>query len=217
MASDLSDNASLEALYAAAVKSWGQVDCLVCNAALLHETYSDRPLAPDAFASSVTENLYANFRLANLVAPGMIERRSGSIIFISSVSAHVAIPARLVYGASKAALENMARNLAAGLAPFNVRVNCIVPGAIRSRGTRAIASDPQLEAGYVRSIPLGRMGEPREIGSAVVFLASEASAYITGATIPVAGGRTTIGTVVGTNDLAEEMQAEARKLAAQNQ
>jgi 2-deoxy-D-gluconate 3-dehydrogenase len=84
-------------------------------------------------------------------------------------------------------------------------VNCIAPGGIQTRGSQALYEDAAKLAAYARQIPLRRTGEPSEVGAAAVFLAAKASAYVTGATIPVDGGRATVGLVIGANELADQL------------
>ena len=114
-------------------------------------------------------------------------RGSGSMVLISRTGL-VPAPQQPSYSCAKAAETHLARNLAAHLAPGNVRVNCIAPGLIRSDSSSVIFDKPVALAAFSRDIPLGRGGEPHEIGGAVVFLASAAAGYITGVTIPVDGG-----------------------------
>jgi NAD(P)-dependent dehydrogenase (short-subunit alcohol dehydrogenase family) len=205
-ASDLRDADSLDALVGSTLRRWGRIDCLVANAAILQDDCeTDDPLGPAVWQAMLMANVQANFHLARQVAHRMIAQGGGSIIFVSSLSAAVAVPSRLAYGAGKAALENMARTLAAALAGHGVRVNCIAPGGIRTRGSQALYEDATKLAAYARQIPLRRTGEPSEVGAAAVFLAAKASAYVTGATIPVDGGRTTVGLVVGANELADQL------------
>jgi NAD(P)-dependent dehydrogenase (short-subunit alcohol dehydrogenase family) len=206
VASDLRDPASLDALVATTFDRWGQIDCLVGNAAVLQDDCgADDPLSPIVWETMLTANVQGNFHLARLVARKMMAQASGSIIFISSLSAALPVPSRLAYGAGKAALENMSRTLAATLARHNVRVNCIAPGGIRTRGSRTLYEDPARLAAYVSQIPLQRTAEPNDVGAAAVFLASNASTYVTGTVIPVDGGRTTVGQIVGPNELSNRL------------
>jgi NAD(P)-dependent dehydrogenase (short-subunit alcohol dehydrogenase family) len=125
-----------------------------------------------------------------MVAPEMLERRSGSIIIISSIGGLRGSPVIGAYCISKAADMQLARNLAVEFGPSNVRVNCIAPGLIKTDFARALWEDPQrIEAANTR-VPLRRIGEPEEIAGAVVFLASEASAFMTGQTMVIDGGVT---------------------------
>jgi NAD(P)-dependent dehydrogenase (short-subunit alcohol dehydrogenase family) len=204
--SDLADLGSLDRLVGATLARWGRIDCLVANAAILQDDdATGDPLGAANWDTLLLRNAHGNFHLARLVARNMMTRDSGSIIFISSVSATLPTPRRFAYGAGKAALENISRTFAAGLVGHNIRVNTIAPGSIRSRGSQSISDDPAQLAAYEATIPMGRMGTPAEVGATVVFLASRASSYITGETIAVDGGRVSIGTVLGSNRLAEQL------------
>ena len=125
-----------------------------------------------------------------MVAPEMLERRSGSIIIISSIGGLRGSPVIGAYCISKAADMQLARNLAVEFGPSNVRVNCIAPGLIKTDFARALWEDPQRIEAANTSVPLRRIGEPEEIAGAVVFLASSASNFMTGQTMVIDGGVT---------------------------
>jgi NAD(P)-dependent dehydrogenase (short-subunit alcohol dehydrogenase family) len=125
-----------------------------------------------------------------MVAPEMRARQARSIIIISAIGGIRGTPIIGAYAISKAADMQLARNLAHEYGPFNVRVNCIAPGLIRTDFARALWENEEAVKARNATTPLRRIGEPEEIAGAVVFLASQASAFMTGQTIVIDGGVT---------------------------
>jgi 3-oxoacyl-[acyl-carrier protein] reductase len=134
----------------------------------------------------LTVNLTAAFRLSRAVLRGMMRRRTGRIVSISSVVAVSGNPGQANYIASKAGLIGMTKSLAQEMASRNVTVNCVAPGFVKSAMTDALNEKQQ--AAILERVPARRLGAPDEIGAAVVYLASEEAAYVTGQTIHVNGG-----------------------------
>jgi NAD(P)-dependent dehydrogenase (short-subunit alcohol dehydrogenase family) len=128
-----------------------------------------------------------------MTIPIMVERGGGSIIVISSIAGLRGTPRLAVYGLSKAADMQLVRNIAVEWGPKNIRANCIAPGLIRTDFARALWEDPKLAERRSRETPLQRIGEPREIAGAAVFLAAPAGSFMTGQTIVIDGG-VTVGT-----------------------
>ena len=135
--------------------------------------------------------MLANHWLIQMAVPEMIERKSGSIIIVSSIGGLKASAVIGAYNVSKAADFQLARNLAAEFGPHQVRVNCIAPGLIRTDFAKALWENPQTLAAVTMHTPLQRIGEPHEIAGAAVFLGSDASTFVTGQAIVVDGGSTT--------------------------
>jgi NAD(P)-dependent dehydrogenase (short-subunit alcohol dehydrogenase family) len=145
-------------------------------------------VSDEAFDKIINNNVRSSFWLCNRVAPHMAERGGGSLVLISSISGCVGNKNLGVYGISKAADFQLARNLAVEWGPKNVRANCIAPGLVKTEFARALWENPEV-LGYVnRMTPLGRMGDPDEIAGAAVFLAAPASRFMTGETMVVDGG-----------------------------
>lgn len=177
-----------EDMVARAIASAGRIDILVSNTALsIRRAFLD--FTPDEFASVVDAILVGGFHLSQLVARHMAERRSGKIIFISSVHAPMPYAGSAAYNAAKAGLENMARTLAVELAAKRVNVNVIEPGWIDTPGEREHFGDEVID-GAGPSLPWGRLGRPADIAKAAVFLASDDADYITGTILRVDGGFT---------------------------
>jgi NAD(P)-dependent dehydrogenase (short-subunit alcohol dehydrogenase family) len=149
---------------------------------------------PSEWERIVTGNFTHVLASLRHVAPLMIARRSGSVIFVGSVEGERAVPGIAVYGAMKAAVASLAKSAAVELAQFNVRVNCVAPDMIRSENVikrgifRADAHAPPEILSNRVTIPLARKGEPAEVAQVIAFLASDMSSYVTGTTIPVDGG-----------------------------
>ena len=180
----------LKTLVDATIEKWSRVDVLVCNAAT-NPVYGPMHEVPeDAFDKVMSTNLKSVFLLCNLVAPGMAERGSGSIILISSIAGIRGNPVIGVYGISKAAEAGLARNLAVEWGPKGVRANAIAPGLIATDFAKALTDDPVRKARAEEQTPLRRIGEPKDIAGVALFLATDAAAYVTGQTIVADGGET---------------------------
>lgn len=133
-------------------------------------------------------NLKGTFFMCQAVGKIMVEQRKGSIINLASLLSAVGIPTLAPYAASKAGLLGITRVLAAEWGPFGVRVNAIAPGYFRTRMTEKLFADPSWTQRLLQQVPLGRAGEPDDLAGVAVFLASDASAYLTGQVIYVDGG-----------------------------
>ncbi len=190
IAANISDKAGLQNLVDQTRAQLGRIDILVCNAASNPYYGPQAGIADDQFRKILDNNIVSNHWLIQMVAPEMLERRSGSIIIISSIGGLRGSPVIGAYCISKAADMQLARNLAVEFGPSNVRVNCIAPGLIKTDFARALWEDPQRIEAANTSVPLRRIGEPEEIAGAVVFLASQASAFMTGQTMVIDGGVT---------------------------
>ncbi|MBX9729905.1 MAG: SDR family oxidoreductase [Sphingomonas sp.] len=190
VAANISDKAGLQHLVDATRAVFGQVDILVCNAASNPYYGPQEGIADDQFRKILDNNIVSNHWLIAMVAPEMRDRGDGSIIIISSIGGIRGTPIIGAYAISKAADMQLARNLAHEFGPFNVRVNCIAPGLIRTDFARALWENEAAVKARNATTPLRRIGEPEEIAGAVVFLASKASAFMTGQTIVIDGGVT---------------------------
>lgn len=187
---NLSDIASVEALPKLAEDAAGSpIDILVNNAGITKDNLFLR-MKDDEWDQVIAVNLTAAFRLSRAVLRGMMKKRWGRIIQITSIVAATGNPGQGNYAAAKAGLIGMTKSLAAEVASRNITANAVAPGFIQTAMTDVL-SDQQKELVGQR-IPAGRMGLPAEIAAAVVYLASEEAAYVTGETIHVNGGMTMI-------------------------
>lgn len=185
---DVSDATSVEAMMDAAVDAFGGLDILVNNAGI----YPMLPLSAldqDTFRHVIDVNLTGLFLCIKLAADRMIERgRGGRIINITSIDAlHPSMIGLAAYDASKHGAWGLTKNVALELAPHGITVNAVAPGGIATPGTGM--TDPQQMKAFETLIPMHRMGDPDDIGKAVLFLASDLCSYMTGAQIVVDGGR----------------------------
>ncbi|MDR1307957.1 MAG: 3-oxoacyl-[acyl-carrier-protein] reductase [Treponema sp.] len=182
---DLSDLGALEGIIGEALKEAGGFDILVNNAGITKDNLVFR-MTLDDFRKVLDVNLSAAFALSRVVGRDMIRRRSGSIINMSSVVGIHGNGGQANYAASKAGLIGLTKSLARETASRNVRVNAVAPGFV---GTDMTAGLPdKVKETMLEQIPLKRMGTPGDIAAAVLFLASDASAYITGQVLAVDGG-----------------------------
>ncbi|MBY6240926.1 3-oxoacyl-[acyl-carrier-protein] reductase [Methylosinus sp. Sm6] len=182
---DLADKAQTEALVPAAEKALGGLDILVNNAGMTRDMLFMR-LKDEDWEAVLNVNLTSAFRLSRAALRGMMRKRFGRIIGISSVVGVTGNPGQGNYAASKAGMIGMTKSLAAEVASRGITVNCVAPGFIATPMTDAL-TEPQKEA-ILRAVPAGRLGTGADVAGAVVYLASEESAYVTGQTLHVNGG-----------------------------
>ncbi|MCW2645313.1 MAG: hypothetical protein QOF87_798 [Pseudonocardiales bacterium] len=184
---DIRDPEQVERLVATVVDRHGRLDVLVNNAGG----------SPSALAAGASPRFHAKIVELNLLAPLLVSQAAnvvmqaqpggGAIVMISSVSGHRASPGTAAYGAAKAGLDNLTASLAVEWAP-KVRVNSLAVGMVRTGQADVHYGDESAIAAVGRTVPLGRLGEPDEIGNCVAFLASPLASYVSGATLAVHGG-----------------------------
>lgn len=182
---NLSDMEAVKALPKQAAEAMGSVDILVNNAGITRDNLFMR-MSDDEWQSVLDVNLTATFQLCKGVMRGMMKARWGRIVNISSIVGATGNPGQANYAASKAGMIGMGKSLAYEVASRGITVNAIAPGFIATAMTDKL-NDVQ-KSGIMGQIPAGRMGTPNEIAGAVVYLASDESAYVTGATLHVNGG-----------------------------
>ncbi len=182
---DLADAVAVEALVPAAEAAMGSLDILVNNAGVTRDNLFMR-MKDAEWDTVLAVNLTAAFRLSRSVLKGMMRRRFGRIVNITSIVGVTGNPGQGNYAAAKAGMIGMSKALAAEVASRGVTVNCIAPGFIASPMTDAL-NDKQREA-ILASVPMGRLGAGADIGAAAVYLASGEAAYVTGQTLHVNGG-----------------------------
>ena len=185
---DVSRREQVSAMVEAATEQFGAIDILVNNAGVetlvplldLEESEWDR---------IVDTNLKGAFLCAQIAARAMVSARTpGAIVNIASINAKIALAGQAHYTSSKGGLIMLTKSMALDLAPHGIRVNAIGPGVIETRMTERSLSDPERRAMLLSKVPLGRVGQPRDVANAALFLASDEASYITGTTLYVDGG-----------------------------
>ncbi|MCX9191727.1 2-hydroxypropyl-CoM dehydrogenase [Carbonactinospora thermoautotrophica] len=194
VAADVCDEQSVAGAVGVVLAELGSVQVLVNNAGIpgvgtpkpTHET------TPEEWSRVMAVNLLGPFLMCHALLPGMLQAGSGVIINVASVAGMIAVPGRSPYVASKGGLIQFTRNLAAEYAQHGIRANALCPGWMETPLTRWRLENPDLRREVTASIPMGRVAPPEEIAGAAVFLASEASSYMTGQTLVVDGGWTVL-------------------------
>ncbi len=185
LACNLSDPAETDGLIGRAEEALGGLDILVANAGITKDGLLLR-MKDEDFERVLDVNLGSYFRLARAASKGMMKRRLGRIIAITSVVGVTGNPGQANYAASKAGMIGFTKSIAQELASRGITANCIAPGFIVSPMTDAL-NEAQKEA-ITKSIPAARLGQPDDIAAAVVYLASDQASYVTGQTLHVNGG-----------------------------
>ena len=171
---------------------WGQIDVVVCNAAVNPYYGPSKDIPDSAFDKIMESNIKSNHWLCHMVLPEMVERKDGVILIVSSVGGLKASTVIGAYNISKAADLQLVRNLAAEYGPHNIRVNAIAPGLIRTDFARALWENPKTLKAATATTPLRRIGEPEELAGVAVFLAAKAGSFATGQVFVVDGGQTIV-------------------------
>ena len=182
---DLSSLEEAEELIGKATDVLGGIDILVNNAGITRDNLSVR-LKNDDWQAVLDVNLSSAFRLSRAVLRGMMKARWGRIISVTSIVGITGNPGQANYAASKAGMIGMSKSLAQEVANRGITVNCIAPGFIETAMTDAIVEEQKSR--LVKGIPSGRMGHPKDIATACIYLASEEASYVTGQTLHVNGG-----------------------------
>jgi 3-oxoacyl-[acyl-carrier protein] reductase len=182
---DVTDSASVDAAYTEVEEKLGPVHIVVANAGITKDTLLLRMSDAD-FDDVVHTNLGGAFRVVKRAAKGLLKARWGRVILISSVVGLYGSPGQINYASSKSGLVGFARSLTRELGGRGITANVVAPGFIETDMTAVLPEDTQAE--YKRNIPAGRFATPDEVAGVVLWLASDAAAYISGAVIPVDGG-----------------------------
>jgi NAD(P)-dependent dehydrogenase (short-subunit alcohol dehydrogenase family) len=185
---DLNDLASIPGLVQQFIARFGHIDVLVNNAGInMKKDFTE--VTDEDFDRILHTNVKSVFALSREVVKTMLPRKKGNIINISSMASQYGIPKVIAYSASKAAIEGMTRAMAVELSPDGILVNCIAPGFIATdMSAKALNGDPERKQKVFARTPLGKLGEPGDIGDAALFLASDQAKYLTGVVLPVDGG-----------------------------
>ena len=182
---DVTDEEHIDKTFKEVEETLGTVEILIANAGITRDSLAARTSSAD-FSEVLDTNLTGAFRTAKKALRGMMKNRWGRVIFVSSLSGRIGQIGQSSYAASKAALVGLSRSLAKEYASRDITVNVVAPGAIKTDMLEKLSENQINE--YIKSIPLGRLGKPEEIGEIIAFLSSEHASYITGSVIPVDGG-----------------------------
>jgi NAD(P)-dependent dehydrogenase (short-subunit alcohol dehydrogenase family) len=189
IAADLTNAAQIESMIKAVVQAFGRIDILINNAGInIRKPVEEFDEASWDLVQDT--NLKAPFLCSRAAASFMKEQRYGRIINLSSMLGQVALPERSAYCSSKGGLIQLTRVLALEWATHNITVNALCPGPIATELNIPVMNNPQTNQFFLNHIALGRWGQPEELGGAIVFLASDASSFMTGAALVVDGGWT---------------------------
>jgi len=185
---DVADPGTANAIVTRAVEAFGKLDVLASNAGICpFHTFLDMPL--DTMRRTMEVNLFGTFYVAQVAANQMVRQgHGGSIIAMSSISALVGGAQQTHYTPTKAGIHSLMQSCAIALGPYGIRCNSVLPGTIETDINKEDLSDPEKRAYFNKRIPLGRLGEPEDLGGPVVFLASDMARYVTGAALLVDGG-----------------------------
>ncbi len=182
---DLSKKAEIIELIKKADEFMGYIDILVNNAGITKDNIFLR-MSENEWEDVLNVNLNSTFNILKLITKGMVKRKYGRIINISSVVGVTGGAGQVNYSASKAGLIGLTKSLSQEIATRNITVNCIAPGFIETPMTEKL--DDKRKDAILNSIPMNRIGKPKDLSSAIVFLASQESSYITGQTLHINGG-----------------------------
>lgn len=192
---DVREKNQVDEMVIKTVEKFGFIDILVNNAGFGYMTVPLVEMSEEEWDNCVTLNLKSTFLCCKSVSRVMIRQRSGIIINMASMAALGPYPMGANYSAAKAAIKNLTETLAVELGPHNIRVNALAPGVIKTQLTAELYKKrPELKIQRLKSIPLGRLGTPEDVANVALFLASDASSYISGETIPIKGAMATFVT-----------------------
>lgn len=187
MKCDVTDPESLQALVDTTLERFGKITLLVNNAGGGGPQPFDMP--PEKFEAIFNLNVFSIFRLSQLCVPHMKAQGGGAILNISSMSAENKNKRMTAYGASKAAVSHLTRNLAFDVGEFGIRVNGIAPGAIKTAALMSVLN-ADIEANMLKHTPLKRLGEAEDIANGALFLCSPAASWVSGQILTISGGGT---------------------------
>jgi len=188
VAHDITKFELADALVEKVTREFGPISCLVNNAGV-HLKKPAIDTTPEEFQSVLNTHIFGAHALTRAVAPGMIQRKHGNIIFMASMASLFGIPLVVAYAAAKSAMIGMIRTMATELSQHGIRVNAIAPGWIESDMlNEALNNDPPRKAKILGRTPMNRFGKAEDIGWAAVYLCSPAAQFVTGVILPVDGG-----------------------------
>lgn len=192
VAAHIAKEEDVNRLFDEVMKIFSRVDVLINNVGMNLMTPSTADADAAQWQKIIETNLTGTFLCSRKAASIMKQAKKGKIVSLSSIAGRKASPGMGIYGIAKAGVEMMTKVLAAELAPFNIQVNAVAPAMVRTDFSKPFWSNKDIHDHLVRTIPMGRIAEPAEVVHPVLFLASDASSFITGQTIVVDGGSTAV-------------------------
>jgi len=182
---DVSNHKDVEKMFSSIEEKWGGIDILINNAGIIIPEISVK-MSEEHWDKVINVNLKSVFNCSKFAARLMIKQKYGKIVNLGSVSAQVGSPGQLSYVAAKGGVIQMTKTLARELAQFNINVNCISPGYIKTPMTKHVPEE--IHKYFLDITPLSRMGEPDEVAKSIIYLASDESSFMTGHTLQLNGG-----------------------------
>lgn len=184
---DVRESEQVDNMVSKTVEEFGRIDILVNNAGGLF-VVAVLDMSERAWDAIIRENLKSVFLCSKAVAKVMVEQKKGSIVNLASMAGRTGSPGMAHYGAAKAGIINLTQSLSAEWAPYKIRVNAIAPGPVWTPGAPIVWPTPEVQAQVVSRVLLGRFGQPEDIAAAAIYLASDASDWVTGQTFEINGG-----------------------------
>lgn len=185
---DVTDRAIVEDAVAHVLDELGGIDILINNAGGQSAGVPFLEMTPEQCEAEVNRTFYGVLNCCRSILPHMVEQGYGRIVNLGSDAARIGEPRMSVYAGAKSGIIGFSKSLAKEVGGSGITVNVVCPGTTKTRAATRITESPEALAKVVRRYPLGRLGEPRDIANAVVFLASDAASWITGQTLSVSGG-----------------------------
>ena len=186
VAAEITERRAVDKMVRTVTDKLGPIDLLVNNAGFVGNEDFNR-LTPEQWDYVLAVNLTGPFNLIWSVKEGMINRQFGRIVNVASIAGLAVRPDQLPYGVSKAGIISLTKSCCEPFAQHNIRINCVAPGAIATDMLGELS--PDMLEHFQSTTPLGRLGEPEEMGNVISFLLSEDSSYMTGSTVVASGGR----------------------------
>ncbi|MFQ5920789.1 MAG: SDR family NAD(P)-dependent oxidoreductase [Nitrososphaerales archaeon] len=190
LSADITNEGEVQTAVEQALNEFGGVDILVNNAGMVNDPMQFHLMTERIMNQVVETNLMGTFRMTRAVLPHMMEKKAGSIVNVSSVSGIKAIEKvpLAVYSSTKAGVIMFTKSIAIEYAEYKLRCNCVCPGTVRSSFLQPYLEDEQARKMLSLAQPLGRIGEPEDVSSAIIYLASDEASWVTGATLVIDGG-----------------------------
>lgn len=190
---DITDENEVQNVVEQTLRQFNRIDILINNAATISDPIPFHTTTDKAIHELIDTNMIGTFRMTRAVLPTMMEQKNGVIVNVASVAGMKAVERvpLAVYNSTKAGVIMFTKSIALEYGEYNVRVNCVCPGAVRSRFLQPYLDDEKARQVLNSMHPLGRIGEPDDVANAILYLASESSSWVTGAVLVVDGGVTT--------------------------